>query len=177
MCIFFKGEGLVERQIYNYSIPDGYQENKIVLMVRDPNCLFVYWEITDYRRDLISRHLKSDWEKLTPIIRLFDVTDREFDGYNANYYLDIKIHPMANNWYLHDISPNRSYVADYGVLNEQEVFTAILRSKTILTPRDRAVDKALPFVLPKNKDETSGWKVNRNAKEIENFSSYSVYEK
>lgn len=167
----------MERQIYNYSIPDGYQENKIVLMVRDPNCLFVYWEITDYRKSLVSRHLNCDWEKLTPIIRLFDVTDREFDGFNANYYLDIKIHPMANNWYLQDISPNRAYVADYGVLNEQDEFTSILSSQTILTPRDRAADQRPPIVFPKNKDEIGGWKANRNDKKIDNISSYSIYEK
>jgi uncharacterized protein len=162
------------RKISNFDVPSSYNENKIKLMVRDPFCLYLYWEITDYRRNLIAHHFRCQWEDLKPIIRLYDVTGNEFNGHNANYYVEIPIDNLADNWYINNISPERVFVAEYGVLNPQKEYLPIMCSSPSSTPRDREADIPIPIIMPavhEHEQRSFNFKLAEKT-----FSSYSFYE-
>lgn len=114
-------------------LPEGYGETRIVTMVRDPYWLFAYWEISHSKRQelgLLGNHNRP------MLLRVYDVTDILFNGFNAHSSFDIEINDMANNWYIKVPEPNRSYCVDLATYNEAGGFQLIARSNSALTPRD-----------------------------------------
>jgi len=128
------------RQWERDELPSVYGDTRIVLMVRDPHWIFAYWEIADARRMDIEREAGCGWEGLRKVLRIYDVTDIEFNGANANKYFDIDITPEAVNWYIHVGEANRSWCVDLGVITSEGRFIMIARSNVVATPRDTASD-------------------------------------
>ncbi len=120
------------------AIPQDYNVTKIVLMVRDPYWLYTYWGTSQETRDLVSRH--KNWDQISLILRVYDVTDIVFDGTNSNFYFDVNVGPSANNWYIHVGGPNRSFLVDLGFIMDNGAFYTIARSNPVTTPRDNVSD-------------------------------------
>src|ERR1700729_236056 len=72
-------------------LPWAYGDNRITAMVRSPDSLYLYWEITDEgiadARGRLGAGGPDGWCNL----RVYDTTGREFDGINANDYFDVRI--------------------------------------------------------------------------------------
>lgn len=111
-------------------LPEGYDETQLTLLARDPEWAFAFWEVSDYDRE---RHALRD-ERLT--LRLYDVSDIEFDGTNAHRAHDIAV-GGASSWYLHLPETCRQWIADLGVTDNEGRFVTIARSNVIAPPRDR----------------------------------------
>ena len=123
-----------------FEIPEAYNENYLVLMVRDPYCLFAYWELTGEQRNLVAGEFGCGWGEVPLLLRLYDVTGINFDGRNAHKFRDLSVHALANNFYLQEIEANRSYCVDLGVITPDGRFVTLLRSNIIATPRDTLAD-------------------------------------
>lgn len=95
-----------------FEIPAGYNDNRIVLMVRDPYWLYAYWEISS--------------EPL--ILRVYDVSDWSF--------FDINVNGRINNWYINVGRPNTTFCIDIGYLTLEGIFICAARSNIVTTPRD-----------------------------------------
>lgn len=121
-------------------LPSGYGDNKIVLLVRDPYWLHGYWEITDDKKMQAEREARAGWNELRKVLRVYDVTGVDFNGFNANKYYDIDITPEATNWYINVGEPDRSWCVDLGVITRDGKFILIARSNIVTTPRDGASD-------------------------------------
>ncbi|MGI6557959.1 MAG: DUF4912 domain-containing protein [Limnochordia bacterium] len=76
-----------------YELPPGYNETRLVAMVRDPHWLFAYWEV---QGELIERTRLEEgpdhWDGGNWILRVLDLTDQD--------YFDVGIDVYARNWYL-----------------------------------------------------------------------------
>ena len=116
-------------------LPDGYGDNRIVLMVRDPEWLFTYWELRKDVVDSARNTLIPLAEGAKTILRVYDVTDIIFNGYNAQKYFDIEVTDGARSWYIHAGEPNRSFCVDIGFLAPDGTFRVLSRSNTVRTPR------------------------------------------
>jgi hypothetical protein len=117
-------------------LPVAYGEDTIVLLVRDPYWVHVYWDIT---RETLARAqdaLGESWPEARSILRVYDVTGVEFDGTNANSYFDVEITGGASNWYVNVHVPNRAYCAEIGLLSATGEFVVLARSNVATTPRD-----------------------------------------
>jgi len=117
-------------------LPVSYQDDRVVLLVRDPYWVHAYWEVS--RRTLIKAKaaLKEDWYGATSILRVYDVTGLDFDGRNANSSFDVEITGGASNWYVDTGVPNRTYCVDLGLLSPSGKFVLLARSNKATTPRD-----------------------------------------
>jgi hypothetical protein len=116
-------------------LPEGYGDNRIVLMVQDPKWLFSYWEIQKDVVDSVLHTLGSLAHGAKMVLRVYDVTDIIFDGGNAHKYFDIEVTGGARNWYIHVGEPNRSFCVDIGFLATNGIFRTLCRSNTVRTPR------------------------------------------
>lgn len=115
-------------------LPEDYGDNRIVLMVRDTECLFAYWE---HRKDVLGNILNtlgSMAHSAKMVLRVYDVTDVIFNGNNAHNYFDIEVTGGARSWYIHTGKPNRSFCADIGFLTPNGTFRLIARSNPVKTP-------------------------------------------
>jgi hypothetical protein len=120
--------------------PVSYGEDRIVLLVRDPYWVHVYWDIS--REALLKAKgvLRDEWYEATSILRVHDVTGVDFDGSNSNSHSDIPIEGGATNWYVNTRVPNRSYCVEIGLLSRSGRFVLLARSNVASTPRDAPSD-------------------------------------
>jgi hypothetical protein len=117
-------------------LPSEYGADRIVLLVRDPYWIHVYWEVS---RDTLLRAkaaLKEEWEGARSVLRVYDITGIDFDGHNAESHFDIEIGGGTNNWYINTGVPNRTYCVDIGLLSGSGRFIMLARSNRATTPRD-----------------------------------------
>ena len=121
-------------------VPQAYGDDRIVLLVRDPYWVHVYWDIS---REALLRAkgvLKDEWYDAKSILRVHDITGVEFDGGNSNSYFDIPVEGGATNWYVNTRVPNRSYCVEIGLLSRSGRFVMLARSNRVTTPRDAPSD-------------------------------------
>lgn len=123
-----------------YGFPSRYDDNYLVLLVRDPHCIFGYWEFSNEQMDLVTREFGCSWGDVPLILRVYDLTGLNFDGENAHGYFDLYIHPLASAYYVKDIHSNRSYCVDLGVVTSAGRFVTLIRSNVVQTPRDSLAD-------------------------------------
>jgi hypothetical protein len=117
------------------NLPSGYKKDRIVVMVRDPYWLHCYWEITRQAVQRAEAALEQEWHTARPILRLLDVSSREFTSNSEAIVRDIEIHGGCNNWYVEVSNPPRSYRIDIGYLSRSGRFYVLARSNVVSTPR------------------------------------------
>jgi len=120
------------------TLPAEYGEDSIVLMTVDPNKLFTYWEVREDTLAMNEGNLN---------VRVYDVTGAEFDGTNANSYFDIAVSERIGSRYI-DVSPEKEFITDIGIINIEGIFITIARSNKVSTPRITISEEAvLPLKL------------------------------
>ncbi|MFH0807357.1 MAG: DUF4912 domain-containing protein [Elusimicrobiota bacterium] len=116
---------------YLGDLPKNYDDTKIVLLPRDPFWAYAYWEIsTDTRRELNNKYGTT----VKFAIRVYDVTDINFDGKNSHKAFDIIVGEAAENWYINMPDVNRSWCVDLGLILADGRFITIARSNVVSMP-------------------------------------------
>ncbi|AWX57115.1 DUF4912 domain-containing protein [Brevibacillus brevis] len=151
-----------------WQLPAFYGRDIVKVMTQGPTVLFIYWEITWPRMRMVASYLQADYRHIQKGLRLYDVTERLFDGKNAHSVRDVLVDEEAHSWYVKDVEPGRTYIVDFG-LYEHNRFCPILRSETVVTPQNSKAGWGEPLVEPVHDSATPSW--------FENFSSYSLYTK
>ncbi|MBP1993574.1 DUF4912 domain-containing protein [Paenibacillus eucommiae] len=129
-----------------FEAPARYHKDMLYMMVRDACMLYAYWELSDRKRWLLSRHFECDYSSMPKALRIYDVTCIYFNGSNANSYFDIPTTPEADNWYIHHLQPGRTYLADWGTYTIEGEFLPLLRSNAVITPRQTVAPWGAPLV-------------------------------
>lgn len=145
-----------------------YGEDQLVLLPQNPTSLYAYWEITGERKRLVEEHFGCAWEALPKILRVYDVTDIYFNGDNAHYYTDVPVNDYANNWFIHQLGPNRNYCVDFGTRTWEGHYFTILRSDVVnLPPSDvQAWREHEKWTRPAETEEP-GW--------LREFTGYTIH--
>lgn len=114
-------------------LPQGYNEEKIAILSRDPYVAYAYWEATPARIEREKAWFGWD-SKLC--VRIYDITGVQFDGRNAAGYFDQEVVDRSGSWYFDVGRPAHSFCADIGLLSPEGRFLTIARSNYITMPRD-----------------------------------------
>jgi len=116
-----------------FEFPQGYGDNRIIIMVRDPYWIYAYWEINDKRRSEIKADIgEEEFNRAKECLRVYDVENWD--------YFDIEINGGIRNWYIRIPSPNRTYCVDIGYKTASGRFITAARSNFVTTPRDQMSD-------------------------------------
>ncbi|MFP4580488.1 MAG: DUF4912 domain-containing protein, partial [Candidatus Sumerlaeia bacterium] len=129
-----------------------YGETGIYVLVRDPEWVYVYWEISGNVREQYGIPYGHHNKHL--VLRFHDITDLEyFDGSNAHQSFDVDITDDVSAWYQHMPKSNRVWCAEFGI-KEEGGFTVICRSHNVHIPPLEMAPEDLPlewvFVDPGN---------------------------
>ncbi|MCR4399153.1 MAG: DUF4912 domain-containing protein, partial [Firmicutes bacterium] len=112
-----------------YAIPSRYGDNTMVLMVRDPEWLYAYWEIQPEELRRAAEMEGLDLSDSVPVMRLYDVTDGR-----KVHCRDIILNEYSDSWYLSSMVPARTYYAELGRLTKTGRFVRLAASNTVSTP-------------------------------------------
>ncbi len=104
-------------------LPDGYNESRIVLMPRDPQWAYAYWDVPNAHKEELRNQGGRDLA-----LRLYDVSDVDLNTQAPHnmqqYYAD----EMARSWYLPIPVSDRDYIAEIGYLTADGRWLVLARS-------------------------------------------------
>jgi len=109
------------------TLPHAYGVDRLVLLPRDPHCLFAYWEVTPNLEQRMVEQFGPDWATGQTVLRLVDL------DYGRS--TDTSLHPGTDHWYLNAEGEDRHYRAELGRILPDGRFIAMVSSNTVRTPR------------------------------------------
>ncbi|HOI43518.1 MAG TPA: DUF4912 domain-containing protein, partial [Elusimicrobiales bacterium] len=74
------------------ALPEGYGETEAVLLPRDPNWMYLYWEITEATRAGVRKaHGENVFDTSLQVVRVYDMTAADGAGGAHHRYFDIPV--------------------------------------------------------------------------------------
>lgn len=110
-------------------LPDGYGESRIVLMSRDPQWAYAYWDTPNTQKENLRR---QGGENLA--LRLYDVTGINLDNQAPHSMQQVGCDELARQWYLQIPVSDRDYQVDIGYLAGDGRWLVLARSNTVRIP-------------------------------------------
>jgi uncharacterized protein len=110
-------------------LPDGYGDSRIVLLPRDPQWAYVYWDVPNAHKEELRR---QGGERLA--LRFYDVTDIDLNLQNPHTLQQFDCEEMARSWYLPVSVSDRDYVAEIGYLTRDGRWLMLARSAPARIP-------------------------------------------
>ncbi|MBD2089769.1 DUF4912 domain-containing protein [Microcoleus sp. FACHB-1515] len=110
-------------------LPEGYGESRIVLMPRDPQWAYAYWDVpNDHKAALRSQ----GGTRLA--VRLYDVTDLDLATQRPHSLQQYECDELARDWYLAVPVSDRDYIAEIGYVTEDGRWLMLARSAPVRIP-------------------------------------------
>ena len=116
-------------------------KDRLVVMVRGPYWLHVYWELTPTGIVRAQAALGELWHTAKPILRLLTVSSPGSSTASERVARDIPIHGGVTNWYVDVLNPPQTYRMEIGYLATNGRFFSLARSNTVVTPSSPADEK------------------------------------
>ena len=110
-------------------LPAGYGESRIVLMPRDPQWAYAYWDIPNEHKEEMRR---QGGQQLA--LRIYDVTDISLDYQRPHSIQEYPCDELAREWYLPLPVSDRDYVAEIGYRCSDGRWLVLARSAPVHTP-------------------------------------------
>lgn len=139
-------------------LPTSYGTDRLVLLARDPHCLYAYWDVSRGRDE--AARAEAGAATLRLVLRTYDVTQIAFDAEPPRRFQDFAIGGDARSLYAYVGKPASCFVAEVGYLRPDGAFFPLARSLPVWTPR---TDQ--PGTAP-GRWMTVGWNERRGAGEI-----------
>ena len=116
-------------------LPSQYNTTQVTLLARDPHYIHAYWDIAPQTHDHIRQEIGPEYDRSTYTLRMYDITQKDFNGANANHSFDVDIQPHQSNWYVNLWCDNVNYCGEIGVRTPEGRFYPMARSNVVGTPR------------------------------------------
>ncbi|WP_366944809.1 DUF4912 domain-containing protein [Chamaesiphon sp. GL140_3_metabinner_50] len=110
-------------------LPSGYGDSRIVLLARDPQWAYAYWDIPIEHKNELRYH---GGQQLA--LRIYDVTDINLDHQSPHSIQEYPIDEMAREWYLPIPVSDRSYTIDIGYRCGDGRWLVLARSTSVSIP-------------------------------------------
>ncbi len=114
--------------------------DRLVVMVRDPYWLHVYWELSRRSIRRAEAALGQHWHSARPVLRLHEVSRNGTTSAARRVVRDIEIHGGVNNWYIDVQHPPKAYQVEIGYLAPGNRFHCLGRSNVVSTPAPGSAD-------------------------------------
>ncbi|PLZ97340.1 Rho termination protein [Fischerella thermalis CCMEE 5268] len=110
-------------------LPDGYGESRIVLMPRDPQWAYAYWDVPNDHKEELRR---QGGQQLA--LRIYDVTDINLEYQSPHSIQEYPCDELAREWYLPVPVSDRDYVIDIGYRCADGRWLVLARSAPVHVP-------------------------------------------
>jgi hypothetical protein len=110
-------------------LPDGYGESCIVLLPRDPQWAYAYWDVPNEHRQAVRQ---QGGQRLA--LRIYDVTDMDINAQNPHSVQQYECDELARDWYVPIPVSDRDYLVEIGYVTGDGSWMMLARSATIRVP-------------------------------------------
>ena len=130
------------------NLPGGYGESRIVLMPRDPQWAYAYWDIPNDHKEELRR---QGGQQLA--LRLYDVTDLDQNFQSPHSVQEYLCDELAREWYVPIPVSDRQYSLDIGYRTADGRWLVLARSTSVRIPPVYPSDWIDDIFLTVNWDE------------------------
>ena len=110
-------------------LPEGYGDSRIVLMARDPQWCYTYWDAPNDHRQALRNQGGQQFA-----LRLYDVTDLDLTTQKPHSLQQYACDETARDWYLAIPVSDRDYMAEIGYVTAVGGWLILARSNSVLIP-------------------------------------------
>ena len=110
-------------------LPAGYGDSRIVLMPRDPQWAYTYWDVPNEHKEELRR---QGGQQLA--LRIYDVTDINLEYQSPHNIQEYPSDEMAREWYLPIPLSDRDYAIDIGYRCADGRWLVLARSAQVRVP-------------------------------------------
>ncbi|MEG3881860.1 DUF4912 domain-containing protein, partial [Microcoleus sp. herbarium7] len=110
-------------------LPNGYGESRVVLMPRDPEWAYTYWDISNDRKQEMRR---QGGQQLA--LRIYDVTDVNLETQSPHSIQEYPCDELAREWYVPIPVSDRDYAIDIGYRCADGRWLVLARSAEVRVP-------------------------------------------
>jgi hypothetical protein len=110
-------------------LPNGYGESRIVLMPRDPQWAYAYWDIPNERREELRQQ-----GGIRLALRFYDVTDVDLSYQRPHSLQQYECDELAREWYLPVPVSDRDYVVEIGYITADGRWLLLAQSSAVRIP-------------------------------------------
>ncbi len=110
-------------------LPNGYGESRVVLMPRDPEWAYTYWDISNDRKQELRR---QGGQQLA--LRIYDVTDVNLEIQSPHSIQEYPCDELAREWYVPIPVSDRDYAIDIGYRCADGRWLVLARSAEVRVP-------------------------------------------
>lgn len=107
--------------------------DRMVLMVRGPHWLHVFWEITPRSVSRAQAALGQEWHGARPTLRLIELENGLRASPSERVVREISVHGGVKNWFI-DIREPCRYRCEIGYLTAAGRFQSLVRSNAVTMP-------------------------------------------
>jgi hypothetical protein len=111
------------------NLPEGYGETRIVIMPRDPQWAYAYWDVPNEHKEHLRR---QGGQQLA--LRLYDVTDIDFEHQAPHSVQEYPCDEMAREWYVSIPVSDRDYLIEIGYHCGDGRWLTLARSSPVRIP-------------------------------------------
>lgn len=110
-------------------LPEGYGESRIVLMPRDPQWAYAYWDIPNGHKEELRRQ-----GGIRLALRFYDVTEIDFGSQRSHSVQQFECDELAREWYLPIPVSDRDYLIEIGYLCADGRWLVLAKSAPVRIP-------------------------------------------
>jgi hypothetical protein len=110
-------------------LPNGYGKSRIVLMPRDPEWAYTYWDIPNEQKEELRR---QGGQQLA--LRIYDVTDINLDYQSPHSIQEYPCDELAREWYMPIPVSDRDYAVEVGYRCADGRWLVLARSGRVHIP-------------------------------------------
>ncbi|MGF1538819.1 MAG: DUF4912 domain-containing protein [Elainellaceae cyanobacterium] len=110
-------------------LPDGYGESRVVLLPRDPQWAYVYWDVPNEHKEDFRRQ-----GGIRLALRFYDVTDIDLNYQRPHSMQQYECDELAREWYLPVPVSDRDYAVEIGYLTMDGRWLMLTRSAPVRIP-------------------------------------------
>lgn len=125
-----KPEPLISPPEPVFDLPWSYDDDRLVLLVRDPWTLYTYW---DFHPDTVARARQGLAESARPMLRLLDVSRSE-----PSIDVQVEVDLGWRAYYFHELEPSRDYRVEVVFVDDEGAESPVGRRSNVASlPPDR----------------------------------------
>jgi hypothetical protein len=110
-------------------LPNGYGESRIVLMPRDPQWAYAYWDIPNAHKEYLRQQ-----GGIRLALRFYDVTEINIDVQRPHSLQQYECDELAREWYLPVPVSDRDYIIEIGYVGVDGRWLLLARSAAVRIP-------------------------------------------
>lgn len=110
-------------------LPEGYGESRVVIMPRDPQWTYTYWDVPNEHKEELRR---KGGQQLA--LRLYDVTDISVEYQSPHSVQEYPCDELAREWYLPIPVSDRDYMVEIGYRCADGRWLVLARSAPVRVP-------------------------------------------